>query len=189
MIILEGPDGGGKTTLMHEIMQRFPIVPHPKFVPSDGVVDREKLYNAALEDTQTLCDQPVQIYDRHPLISEYVYGPIIRGELPHQWESPSARMMRSILANHTLVVWCLPNVERVRENTVNDEHESVFENIDRIYASYRTLKSFWLGRSYTYDYESPMRGFVFNLIVAHLQRQTDLRNDLDANPLKDHSHE
>jgi hypothetical protein len=191
VLILEGPDGGGKTTLMHTIMQRFPqLTVHPKFVPSTGVADRFSVYEEVIADTERLSMKPIQIYDRHPLISEYVYGPVVRGYLPHDWQSPSARMIRSILANHTLVIWCMPVINRVRENAQNDPHKGVSEHIDQIYSVYQTVRAFWPGRSCLYDYQNPMSGFVFSRIESHIQQQTDLRNGvLDANPTKEHAHE
>jgi hypothetical protein len=170
---------------MHDLMQQCAtLTVHQKFVPSSGVASRASVYESVIKDTETFIERPIQIYDRHPLISEYVYGPIVRGYLPTDWQSGSARMMRSILANHALVVWCMPNIASVRENvSAERDMKNVPERIDNIYAGYQTLRALWPGHACTYNYEDPHKGFVINRVMLHVKAQTDLRNEgaLNAN--------
>lgn len=187
MILLEGPDGSGKSTLVTELLQRFPqLTVHPKFVPSSGVGDRTEIYDKVCEDTAHFIERPIQIYDRHPMISEYVYGPVVRNHLPQEWQSPSARLMRGIIANHALVVWCLPGLETVKQNISQDrDMDGVVDNIAQIYNTYLTVKALWPGHCVTYNYQEPLSGFVFNRIQMHIEKETKLRNEssaLHANP-------
>lgn len=68
MIILEGPDGGGKTTLASSIseMTAWPVIGSEG--PTHSLDDfYGRLDRYALRGSQV-------IYDRHPIISEQVYG-------------------------------------------------------------------------------------------------------------------
>lgn len=182
MIIVEGPDGAGKSTLVKKIVDRYNIPVHPRFVDSDGPKDHTAVYEAVVEDMKALHTIPICIYDRHPLISEYVYGPIVRRELHHEWQTPVSRLMRSMLAENCLVVWCLPDVQRVRENVdCNRDMPGVESHIDQIYASYLTIKSFWPGKAVRHNYQDPYNNFVLDRIGLHIETETQKRRLIEEN--------
>src|SRR5690606_261228 len=86
LIIVEGMDGSGKTTLAQQLSCWMGDVPIKRFVTSGGPTNYDLLVRktkAALTDLhdQVIQNQrPVVIYDRFPLISEAVYGSILRGK-------------------------------------------------------------------------------------------------------------
>lgn len=115
MIILEGPDGSGKTTLLEILEQKFQLPKHERFCTSDGPFD--DLARLAYKDVQTMPNQPLSIYDRHPFISEYAYAAAIpertiRLDFLEGWAVSTLRQF----ARHSLVVLCLPPFANVLQN-------------------------------------------------------------------------
>lgn len=72
MIILEGPDGAGKSTLGKTLSERLNI----PLIHTGGHQDRVAMYDAIEE----ILDNPNEavIFDRISLISEQIYGPLLR---------------------------------------------------------------------------------------------------------------
>ncbi len=73
MIIIEGMDNTGKTTLIHQLSQQFKLPSARTGTYPRKVSDILNWHNRASAAPRTL------ILDRHPAISDLVYGPIIRG--------------------------------------------------------------------------------------------------------------
>lgn len=180
MIIVEGPDGAGKTNLINRLGERFQLDVHPKFVHStDYAGTAHDLFSRACRDVVEV-HKDLLLYDRHPLISEYVYGPIIRGEFPARvWTGPIARQMVNRLAAKSFVVWCRPSNERLR-SSVSDERDmaGVSTLIDTIAGVYDTLSVMWPGlNTIKYDYANKydLDG-VYNriqLFVAQWRKNND----------------
>ena len=169
MIIIEGPDGSGKTNLIGRLADRFQLKVHEKFVHStDYEGSSGDLFQRACLD---IVDRPneLTIYDRHPLISEYVYGPIIRGKLPALvWAGPVARQMVERLASNSLVVWCRPPNERLH-STVSTERDmtGVSTHIDAIAGVYDALRVMWPGlNAIPYDYT---KKFDLDYVYSRIQ--------------------
>lgn len=153
-IIVEGPDGAGKTTLIQELQYLHPgLEVHPRFCTSTGG-PIANLSEAVFKDTTA---RPTSfIYDRHPVVSEYVYRTAIQGpqELSDAFLSDAMARVRQRIAKHSLMIWCLPPLATVRRNIAGDvgQMPGVEMNIDQIYALYRQHRVFWPGRSIVFDY-------------------------------------
>lgn len=157
VIVLEGPDGAGKTQLAQRLSEDLGLPLAQKFVKSDGEGSgTNDLFGEAYRDVVTMMDKPPMIYDRHPLISEYVYGPIVRGILPPDFVMPQAHAMLRLLAEQVHVIWCLPALQRVADNVAdtetNQQMSGVWRNIEAIYSMYHTMRIWWIGQSTVYDY-------------------------------------
>jgi hypothetical protein len=117
MIIVEGPDGGGKTSLIGMLAERLSFEVMPRACTSDNGVDPGTLAEWVDRDLSL----PVHhrgFYDRHPLVSEPIYGPIIRGHMADgfsdvQWLSRSLATLR---ARDPFFIFCLPPVQNVLDN-------------------------------------------------------------------------
>lgn len=168
MIIFEGPDGGGKSRLIERIMGDVPLPKAPRFATSLGG-PKENLGLLVFEDlkNQAQMDFP-QIYDRHPLVSEYIYGHTIPGRAVNPYFLyESARTLRQTVARSALVVWCLPPLHYVVKAAQNGQHmPGVADNIEKIYEGYCIARVQWPGESVTYDYS---RG-GYNSIVQSVMR-------------------
>lgn len=152
MIILEGPDGGGKTTLLESLIDKFPsIMRHER--ASEGVKGPvADLYEWAHRDVHGWHSQTLSFYDRHPLISEYIYGPTIRGTIDARFHGTP---LRRTLARRALVIVCLPPLDAVRR-AVSAERDmaGVHTHIDTIWTLYASLRAQWpvSPRLLFYDY-------------------------------------
>lgn len=150
-IIIEGPDGAGKTTLLSELHGQFPkMEQHPRFCTSQGG-PIENLSAAVFKDTH---GKPTHfIYDRHPILSEYVYRMAIDDYIPEAFLSDAMGRVRNRIAKNSLVIFCLPPLSVVKRN-VSDEHDmpGVVKNINKIYDLYQMHRIMWPGRTVLFDY-------------------------------------
>lgn len=162
MIIFEGPDGSGKSTLMHQLNDelKLPIAPR--------VVSKE---TEAMVDLQTWVDQNLEtgfqpiIYDRHRLISEPIYGPTLRGTSQEPgfsdvtWLAPRLRQFYEL---KPVIIYCLPPLEVVQANLKNDpDNTRVLDKIEAIYTAYvaRIALDYSLapGKVYVWDYTRSLK--------------------------------
>jgi hypothetical protein len=153
-IIVEGMDGTGKTTLIKSLVDRLGMVQHPKAsTPLGGPVkDLDDWV-----DYELLRRKEPGIYDRHPVISEPVYGTIVRGVLPGMFNHPGwvRRSVNRLVRSGHAVVWCVPPWDEVRANTGDPSQHmvGVTANALMLYNTYRVLsRGWWPGDQYVYDY-------------------------------------
>lgn len=137
MLIVEGPDGSGKTTLVRELADQL------QWPVADKVVDGQ---TRALTDLKKWTEDNVasgwqeMIFDRHRLLSEPVYGPILKTSSPRkelydvEWQT---KMYKLLVDAEPLVIYCLPPLEEVLKNLDGDElNQVVFGHADAIYRGY-----------------------------------------------------
>ena len=153
-IILEGPDGAGKTTLASDLQHHFPgMEMHPRFCTSrEGPI--AELAEAVFRDARS---RPTHyIYDRHPVISDYVYNASIPGrDFSPEFLTTEMGRVRDRVAKSSFVIFCLPPLHAVLHNVENDRDEQmpgVWENLKRIYDTYRMHYIMWPGRKFLFDY-------------------------------------
>lgn len=149
-IIVEGPDGAGKTTLIQELQHHLPGMElHPRFCTSIG----GPIADLAEEVFKDVKVHPTHfIYDRHPIISDYVYNAAIPGrQFSPAFLGDAMGRVRNRVAHHSLTIWCLPPLGVVKAN-LGEEMPGVHENIERIYELYQMHRLMWPGRSVIYDY-------------------------------------
>lgn len=173
MIVVEGPDGAGKSTLIREIQSEFPITLAPRVVSKDAeaMVDLVKW----VEEDNAKLGQGV-VYDRHRLISEPIYGAILRAQAEPGFDDIDwlERMMRQFYSKKPTLIYCLPPREVVKNNVFADRDNSVVRGdsgsvIERIYNLYVARAAVDVGcrRAYIYDYTStPLK-----LIMGTINRE------------------
>lgn len=162
MIVVEGPDGGGKSTLIRDLSERymFPIAPRVVSKDTDAMVDLK----AWVEDN-TLQGFQYKFFDRHRLISEPIYGPILRDQIQPGFDDVSwlGWQMRLFYQAKPIIIFCIPPLEAVRANVIGDgeDNKVVRSRIDKIYSAYvarATIDEFFRpGRTMIYDYTSDGR--------------------------------
>ena len=121
IIIVEGMDGTGKTTLVQQLAYRWEVKPR-KYVGSLGPSDdyRLVLVNRTISEITELEiasaeGRPIKrLYDRFPLISEAVYGPILRGR--NCFGGLYYPLRRRLLALKTVIIYCRPNRDVIQAN-------------------------------------------------------------------------
>lgn len=138
MIIVEGPDGAGKTTLISQMSAELHLPVAARVVSKD---------TEAMVDINRWVDHNLakgfhdMIYDRHRLISEPTYGPILRSTAQPgfddlTWLRPR---MTKFYALHPIIIYCLPPLETVLRNVERDpDNRVVQKHIQQIYSVYVT---------------------------------------------------
>ena len=157
-IVVEGMDGTGKSNLIEALMhshlnKRFQL--HERASTSVGgpVSNLDRWTD---DDINSMAMQPSSIYDRHPLISEPIYGPICRGFMPGmfknaRWLDSRQRLMRY----YCLIIWCTPPWHEVERNVLGTEGQhmpGVATHARTLYDAYRNFAFAWPGTSIRYDY-------------------------------------
>lgn len=140
MVIIEGPDGAGKTTAIGRLSKlfypSFSLADHGKreMLPHENV--RARTYQALARELE--CKRPPEFHDRL-YFSELVYGPILRGScLFSDYEQGIVRHLLGVL--EIPVIFCLPSLDVVKRNLAKDDHiEGVPDNIELIYNAYWSL--------------------------------------------------
>jgi predicted HAD superfamily Cof-like phosphohydrolase len=133
MIIIEGPDASGKSTLAQYIAQALnaPVQPSegpPRF-PGD-IAQRVKQY-ALLP--------PHTVFDRHPIISEEMYAYALRRPL----DLPSTLVKQFYEAHHTIIYCDPPSDTNLPHHQIKD-HDSpehvmaIADNYARLVEAYRS---------------------------------------------------
>jgi|SRR5688500_7895161 len=152
-IVVEGCDGTGKTNLVNRLVKHLGLPIHPRACTSEGgpVPNLDEWVEKEL-----LRAHEPGIYDRHPLISEPIYGPIIRGSLKGKFNDPAWLIgNRKALADKVIVVWCDPGWSAVQHNlamTESNQMAGVTRHSYGIYHAYLRSRKAWPGLSWTYDY-------------------------------------
>lgn len=154
-IIIEGPDGSGKSTLVEHFSKELGLPIHTRAVDSrKGPI--MPLAEWVDKDISMDWDHP-WIYDRYPTISEPIYGKLVRGRVQPPFANESyLSNVNEVLYATALVVWCLPNLPTVRENVRNnrtDQMPGVVANIARVHQAYMTAYFHWHGPKFRYDYK------------------------------------
>lgn len=145
LIIVEGPDCSGKTTLIDNIRRKHDVVVHNGVYQSPDAA--YTAYRKQLRDFLNMwkeVDLPENsrlILDRS-ILSQAVYGPIMRNE---QFDALQYSLFQNILKefNYRIVI-CLPPFGRIVipwAKRVEKEYVDDFEKMCLVYAAYESLIS------------------------------------------------
>ena len=156
MLIVEGPDGAGKTTLIAAIADYF----GPAIELQGKVVDSD---TNPMTDLKAWTEENLLkgfhrgLYDRHRLISEPIYGSLMRPREPAPgFGSPRWlwRMQELFRMIDPIIIWCLPPYEIVEQNILNDpENNAVKHFIPQMYNLYTHASANCASSvKYMYDY-------------------------------------
>jgi Cdc6-like AAA superfamily ATPase len=110
VIILEGPDGSGKTTLSRKLSEihNIPVMKR----------DQQDAFLWTMAEMSSWALVGLRIYDRFPLVGEYIYGPIRRGHVAPEFEMtyPPTVAMHTRFLQDCLIVYCRPPIETILGN-------------------------------------------------------------------------
>src|SRR5690606_1150211 len=145
IIIVEGMDGTGKTTLVQQLAYRLKVEPR-KFVgslgPSDDyrlvLVKRTKSEISELESSLSKGETVKRLYDRFPLISEAVYGTVLRGH--NCFGGLYYPLRRRLLALKAVIIYCRPGTDVIQANVQKAPQMSgVLEHFGELLYAYDKL--------------------------------------------------
>lgn len=136
MIIVEGPDGAGKTTLISQMVERYDLQVAPRVVSKDAnaMVNLRDWVDTNLEEGPQW-----MIFDRHRLISETIYGPALRQNAEDGFDSLTQMWLwlRKFYELEPLIIYCIPPLDVVKSNTEHDpDNRAVAHKIEAIYQAY-----------------------------------------------------
>lgn len=175
IIIVEGPDGSGKTTLVQHLQEvsRFQPITRTHTDSINGPID--ELYQWTKRDIWNWPHREMAIYDRHPIIGEYIYGPALRGGVKPGFDTPEAEVLRLYAHTQAHVIICLPSLSVIRHNLAvsvmasedgtiqSAQMPGVTEHISQIYHRYLqiyyNLKAFGGARVTKFDYTKGFMGY------------------------------
>lgn len=152
MLIIEGPDGAGKTTLIDKIEKRLKVIREPRAVSHDAVP-----LTSMGQYTLRELDRGfgMRVYDRFNLISSPFYAmldnPTFREEmLDPEWLRDAWQKFRNV---SPMIIICLPPIEVVKENVWNDGTSKVtWPHIDLIWKLYHSFAASYPFVSQVWDY-------------------------------------
>ncbi len=132
MIIIEGADNTGKSTLGQKLSEMFlmelkhSIRPDPLWTPQE-----------ALEHSYRQLHPQLAILDRVYAISEYVYGPICRGR--SALADLHDKALIDLQNRPYLIIYCRPSMGTILRNNGRDQMDGVIENHQEIVKAYDEL--------------------------------------------------
>jgi hypothetical protein len=147
LIIVEGPDGSGKSTLIKRI-KSLPGLPQLWCLSSASRYRDQFLLGDFLGWLRQRPSDVRLLFDRFPLISECVYGPILRGSLWGRPLTDSAMSGRDMMIeNHLkeldpepLIIYTRVPIENLRESIQQEPQlDGVISQLDLIYAEYERM--------------------------------------------------
>lgn len=172
MIIVEGPDGGGKTTLVNTICQEFDLKQGER-----SEKDRDKIYLTTRRDTwyamsyELHCSSGLLVWDRLGPFSDPVYSaldiPVVRR---CSFTDAEIRMFNRFCQELCLVIVCMPRLEVLIENAEKGHQlPGVVEKTKKIWGGYmKTMPNY-----FHFDYNrNSHQHHVMHLVQMHLDRRT-----------------
>lgn len=181
MIVVEGPDGSGKTTLVNRLCTEFGIEVRPRACTSDGG-PVEDLPGWIRRDL--LMNPDYGIYDRYPLISEMIYGPTLRSDADRlgRNEEQLNWLLEQFYNNHPLIIYCLPPQMVVRANVASSHDgdtphlQGVLKYVDTLWAAYWYRYNLDLsveGKLHVmrWDYTSSANDYCYAQIADEVERR------------------
>jgi hypothetical protein len=147
MIIVEGPDGAGKTTLVNYLLEVFG---DDLVLGERGTKNRDDLWKVTKPDTYRAIHRSLgypgrdlevpqvpEIWDRL-FWSEFVYWDLVGRDKPEFNQHDQTLIPQVIAALDSLVIWCLPPRSVVMANIESEAHqmEGVRERSAQIFDRY-----------------------------------------------------
>jgi hypothetical protein len=183
MIVVEGPDGAGKTTLINQLVELTGLPVAPRVVSKEA--------KAMVDLVQWVADnldagwQPT-IFDRHRLISEPIYGPIFREQPMEGFSNPLWFLdrLRSFYELEPLIIYCLPPLSTIYANIMTDPDNAIYHEdpslVHKVWGAYynkiTTEKALGLF-SFVYDYTQDHMGTGFlNYIAEEIMIRKDIHH-------------
>lgn len=159
MIVCEGPDGAGKSTLVEHLAEMFDLA-----IGERGVANRDHLYKVTRQDTYkalsmgVLGSQP-RIWDRL-FVSEFVYADLVGR--PCEFSQAEAEFIVATMnALAFPMIVCLPPLDVVKENVAKaHQMKGVNEHLSGIYFTYDQGILPWPENLIYYDYTGHNKDFA-----------------------------
>ena len=165
MIVVEGPDGTGKSTLINRLHRELKLNLRPRFADSIGG-PVENVFDAMLEDLNAGVGRD-HLYDRYPFISEPIYGTHVRGAYDPRFGN--SEMQEALSFYKPLVILCAPNYGTALANVESsDQMPGVAENYRKIWEGYYSFMINYPYELFVWDYENMDIQTLFNRVGEYI---------------------
>lgn len=132
-IIIEGPDGGGKSTLGLYLEERYKV----------------KLYHAGNTVTKKAVQKAVQIImedgrlllDRCPVISEIIYGRVIRTD--SKVTESEMQYYFDWMKLNAMIIYCRPSIRTLENTKLVEKSHKTMDHINEVSSNIRKLIHFY----------------------------------------------
>jgi hypothetical protein len=170
MIVVEGMDNSGKSTLCEQLGKHFgfPVEHSPSKLAIVDPNSWRKWLSEAIEKATTDREHHI-IYDRFPITSESVYGPVLRNN-NLLYSEPS--LILKWISTNPILVYCRPPREIILHFGDGVQMPGVKEHADELLNAYDLIIE-TLGRSvFTFKYDFHTTNQLDSLItrIAHVIR-------------------
>lgn len=165
LIVVEGVDGSGKTTLIQNFRQQAKQLSwlFSRSGPPQGSLDLLMTVQYLSRGAQY--EIPL-IVDRHPLISEPIYGPIVRGKSLIESVYPEDQAFQSIAHLSNRIIYCRTDLETAQRASrrerqmpgVHEQYWALYQAYDKAMEKLATLGA----RIIPYDWTETFRPIDFN---------------------------
>lgn len=168
MIIVEGIDNSGKTTIAKHIAETLGIdYVHNTIIPRGS--PNEDLSEWIMFIEESLMNPFTRVFDRHPILSERIYGPALRGRnLLATTDYFSTLMEKAPI----IVYACLPIEQVVETFDERPQLSRVLENLPTLIEAYDRLmveiENYGI-EVYYYDHTLPL---AFEYCLKWIDEQT-----------------
>ena len=165
MIVVEGMDNTGKTTLVEYLEEALMLVAEKS--PGPAEPDSHAEWLLWIEESLLRADTEHAIYDRYPCISEYIYGPAVRGMNILRDTDYLARF----LLCRPLVIYCRPSDHIIKRFGDREQMNGVKEKAKKLLEDYDHLYNWLFDRVAVmkYDWEVQEPQAVVNRCKAYIQ--------------------
>lgn len=132
MIIIEGMDNTGKSTLAKKLSLKFNL----KIIKSSGPPEDKESWIKKIHYSIDQSKKGINfIYDRHPLISEYVYGPILRGKNLLDNEEGN-QLWKEFIEIQPFIIYCRPPIFCIIKYGERKQMNGVIKNTNLLVRAY-----------------------------------------------------
>ncbi len=167
LIILEGADGSGKTSLANRI--RKDVQEYMLFLRSNGAPHHVGQLADVIGWVAAIPYVIPVIQDRNPVISEYIYGPIIRGKCMHGLDFEQMEQM----FRKSMIIYCRPSYsalaagmrQEVQMEGVALNHKEIVRAYDEFMGQLRETDI----PVRTYDFTGPS-ALILDAVRSFIQR-------------------
>jgi hypothetical protein len=177
LIIVEGPDGAGKTTLCRWICKEFKLQPGPR-----STTNRDDIYKTTRQDSwwaltdELKCERPSWVWDRMGPYSDPIYA---AASLPHErtraFTDEETEVFDVAVQHLGLVIVCLPPLGVVVENVKKERQIKGLVTtpglVERIYDSYVPLADIYHSYDYTQQFPHTMMGIISTYLARRKVRE------------------
>lgn len=179
IIVCEGFDGTGKSTLIKKLHQNTGLPIHPRAVADQTGEPVGNLFDWARTDVETWDNQPLSLYDRHPFVSEYIYGPITRGRVAPGFRRGAAKNYLNTFFSEALLIFCVTDAQTIYENLKrNDQMDGVAEHAEQLIVAYTEIIAKYPGNFCVYNYTGDDPDWNYTRVLEKVEDYINMKRSI-----------